>query len=83
MTTKKTVIGDNLNNTVVPMAEEQVSRNLLTLQGKDVFKDVIAQYKDELASLIGEGVISEQTAVTLLKEAEYSFFQQIVKIEYK
>jgi hypothetical protein len=53
------------------------------LNGLQNYKDAIVRYRQELGQLIQDQVISEQTAQRLLLDAEYSFFQQMISVEYK
>lgn len=54
----------------------------VTLDGLDRYKNAVSSFKAQIAELVKEGTITEQTAAKLFLDIEYAFFAQLVKIEY-
>lgn len=59
-----------------------VSQKKIVFENIEDYKDAISQFKESMVALVNEKVMSEQTAAKIILETEYSFFQQIIAINY-
>lgn len=66
---------------VVPTSAEPQPRILLG--GIDIYTDAIKKFRDQIFDLVRQGTMSEQTAARIILEHEYSFFQQLIQVEYQ
>ena len=63
-------------------ASQECATPEIRLQGVGIYKDAIAKYRNEIYLLVKDKTMSEQTAVRIILDQEYGFFNQLVSVHY-
>ncbi|WP_336784038.1 hypothetical protein [Paenibacillus illinoisensis] len=72
----------NEKKSILFNGQPAVSQKKIVFENIEDYKDAISQFKESMVALVNEKVMSEQTAAKIILETEYSFFQQIIAINY-